>query len=309
MEATRVAVRPTAIAVQDLSDETVFDLVTGGDCSKLSTAQKLAYYKARCDAAGLDYRTTPFQFIKLSGKEVLYSLKAATDALAAKNGIRCEIIDQRTEEGIRIVTVRAACKDGRQTDEIGAVPIGGLKGEALANGLMKAATKAKRRAVLSVTGLGMTDETEIDSIPGAVKPTSDLPWAERASSQAAKGTKDEDLASTLAASLEVDAGAAPIATLANLPDASEVVSEDGAAPTPPTLDFDPDEAVLINEKDRRYLFACRDEGGHSNEQIKRWLAECYGVTSTKEIQRSWFKDICARLRDPSPLVAGDEELL
>jgi len=309
-EATTVAVRPTPIAVQDLSEESIFALVTGGDCSKLSTAQKLAYYKARCDAAGLDYRTTPFQFIKLSGKEVLYSLKAATDALAAKNGIRCEILDQRTEEGIRLVTVRAACKDGRQTDEIGAVPIGGLKGEPLANALMKAATKAKRRAVLSVTGLGMTDETEIESIPGAVKPTSDLPWAERASAQAAladEGTKDTDLQAALVASLAVaQEGAAPASVVdANLPRSEAVVDSVGAAPSllldELEVPMDLDEPVLINEKDRRMFHVCREQGHHPKESAKEWLQNTYGISSTSEIHKDWLPDICARLRDPMPL--------
>jgi hypothetical protein len=41
------------------------------------------------------------------------------------------------------------------------VNIEGLKGEALANALMKAETKAKRRATLSAVGLGMMDESEI----------------------------------------------------------------------------------------------------------------------------------------------------
>jgi len=308
-EATTVAVRPTPIAVQDLSEESIFALVTGGDCSKLSTAQKLAYYKARCDAAGLDYRTTPFQFIKLSGKEVLYSLKAATDALAAKNGIRCEILDQRTEEGIRLVTVRAACKDGRQTDEIGAVPIGGLKGEPLANALMKAATKAKRRAVLSVTGLGMTDETEIESIPGAVKPTSDLPWAERASAQAAladEGTKDTDLQAALVASLAVaQEGAAPTSVVdVNLPRSESTGFPDGAAPSLLMDDLEEefvDEPVLINEKDRRMFHVCREQGHHPKESAKEWLQNTYGISSTSEIHKDWLTDICARLRDPMPL--------
>jgi hypothetical protein len=38
----------------------------------------------------------------------------------------------------------------------------------LANALMKAETKSKRRVTLSICGLGFLDETEADSIPGAV---------------------------------------------------------------------------------------------------------------------------------------------
>jgi hypothetical protein len=37
----------------------------------------------------------------------------------------------------------------------------------LANALMKAETKAKRRATLSICGLGMLDETEVEDIQGA----------------------------------------------------------------------------------------------------------------------------------------------
>lgn len=59
-------------------------------------------------------------------------------------------------------------RSGRTDCATGAVPLGNLKGEALANALMKAETKAKRRATLSICGLGLLDETEVGSIPGAV---------------------------------------------------------------------------------------------------------------------------------------------
>jgi hypothetical protein len=36
--------------------------------------------------------------------------------------------------------------------------------------MLKAVTKAKRRVTLSLCGLGMTDESEVDSIPGAYYP-------------------------------------------------------------------------------------------------------------------------------------------
>jgi hypothetical protein len=47
------------------------------------------------------------------------------------------------------------------------VALGTLKGDALANALMKCETKAKRRVALSLAGLGWLDETEIATIPGA----------------------------------------------------------------------------------------------------------------------------------------------
>lgn len=155
------------VRTEALSPETMLKVVAGGDASSLSPSQKIAYYNARCEAAGLDPRAQPFAFMRLNGKEVLYALKAASDQLAAKHGIRLSIVSQVTEDGIRVVTVKAAAKDGRETEEIGAVAVKGLQGEALCNALMKAVTKAKRRAVLSLAGLGMLDETEIETIPQA----------------------------------------------------------------------------------------------------------------------------------------------
>jgi len=57
--------------------------------------------------------------------------------------------------------------DGRFTDSIGAVNITGLKGDNLANAMMKSETKAKRRATLDLLGLGILDETETETIPMA----------------------------------------------------------------------------------------------------------------------------------------------
>jgi hypothetical protein len=50
---------------------------------------------------------------------------------------------------------------------IGAVSVDGLKGDDLANAMMKAETKSKRRVTLSICGLGMLDETEIETIKEA----------------------------------------------------------------------------------------------------------------------------------------------
>ncbi|MDQ3831524.1 MAG: hypothetical protein M3361_19940 [Candidatus Tectomicrobia bacterium] len=53
----------------------------------------------------------------------------------------------------------------REDESTGAVSVGNLRGDALANALMKCETKAKRRVTLSIAGLGWLDETEIETIP------------------------------------------------------------------------------------------------------------------------------------------------
>jgi len=143
-------------------------VVLEGDLSVLSPAERLAYYRRVCDSLGLNFYTKPFEYLRLNGRLVLYATRAAADQLRKIHGISIEIVDQRLEEdGLYIVHVRARDKDGRVDEEVGVVPLTGLRGEALANAVMKAITKAKRRVTLSIAGLGWLDETEVDSIPEA----------------------------------------------------------------------------------------------------------------------------------------------
>jgi len=147
--------------------DTLLKLATG-DTSKLNNSQKIDLIVQVCRIAGIDPRLSPFEFIKFQGREQLYAKKNATDQLVQVHGIKLVIKEQKTEHGIRAVTVHAETKDGRSTEDIGCVNLEGLKGDALANAMMKAVTKAKRRTVLSICGLGMLDESETETIPGAI---------------------------------------------------------------------------------------------------------------------------------------------
>lgn len=139
-----------------------------GDLSKLTEPQRLAYYTRLCETVGLNPLTQPFQYLNLSGKLVLYARKDCTDQLRSIHGVSVEKLEHRSEDGLFIVTANVRDVKGRCDAAIGATHIENLKGEAKANAMMKAETKAKRRATLSICGLGMLDETEIDSIPGAM---------------------------------------------------------------------------------------------------------------------------------------------
>ena len=142
--------------------------VMNGNLADLSPSERIEYYEDRCSVAGLDPATEPFQYITLGGKLKLYATKTCTDQLAAIRGASVEIISRNIENGCCVTTVRATnLSDGRYTEEIGAVDVQNLKGEAYSNAVMKSKTKATRRAVLTLYGLGMMDETEVDTIPGA----------------------------------------------------------------------------------------------------------------------------------------------
>lgn len=269
----------------NIDDKSLLSLVTDGDASKLNDAQKLAYYKARCEVAGLDYRAQPFAYIRLNGKLTLYALKACTDQLAAKHGIRCEILSQVTEEGIRVVTVRATAADGRQTDEIGAVAVKGLQGEALCNAYMKCATKAKRRATLAICGLGMLDETELDTIPSA-KPEPKIQMPRRLSEvKAVVEPRGEYAAIEVENSDRTDEHEEVIETALK---ASIAVNEEA-------------EQGVIDEGQRRRLFALMREGGHSKESVSAWLLREHGISSSKNIPVSRYQAIAERLKSQEPL--------
>lgn len=141
-----------------------------GDLSKLSEGQRVSYYRAVCESVGLNPLTQPFSYITLNGKLVLYALKACTDQLRKIHGVSVERLDKQKEDDLFIVTAYVQDRTGRTDASTGAVTLGTLKGEALANALMKAETKAKRRATLSICGLGMLDEIEVESIADAHPP-------------------------------------------------------------------------------------------------------------------------------------------
>lgn len=144
-------------------------VILGGDLSKLTPDQRLSYYNAVCKSLNLNPLTKPFAYLQLSGKTVLYATKDCTEQLRNNHGISLKIASREVLEGVYVVTAGATGIDGRHDESTGAVSIDGLKGESRANAMMKAETKAKRRVTLSICGLGMLDESEVDSIPGAEK--------------------------------------------------------------------------------------------------------------------------------------------
>jgi hypothetical protein len=144
-------------------------LILQGDLSKLSANDKVRYYNGYCERMGLDPFTKPFDILRLNGKEVLYCTRSGTQQLNKLHKVSHLITsrDTNAEAGVYIVTSKASLPDGRCTESIGAVNIAGLKGEMYANAIMKAETKAKRRATLDLLGLGVLDESEAESIPNA----------------------------------------------------------------------------------------------------------------------------------------------
>jgi hypothetical protein len=140
-----------------------------GDLGKLGSQDRVLYYNSLCNSLGLNPLTKPFAYIVLNGKLQLYALKDCMDQIRNIKGV--SVIDLvgklDADGGIYTVTAKGQDKHGRIDAATGAVDVKGQSGEKRANSYMKAETKAKRRLTLSLCGLGMLDESEVDSIAGA----------------------------------------------------------------------------------------------------------------------------------------------
>jgi hypothetical protein len=134
-----------------------------GNLDVLSTEQRTNYYLKVCESLGLNPATRPFEYIKMQGKTILYARRDCTEQLRKRDGVSVRISAREVVNGVYVVTAQASRADGRIDESIGAVPIEGLKGEALSNAMMKAETKAKRRVTLSICGLGFLDESEVSA--------------------------------------------------------------------------------------------------------------------------------------------------
>ncbi|EHN2865315.1 hypothetical protein KIO33_001794 [Campylobacter coli] len=135
-----------------------------GDLSKLSDVERASYVKNLCESLGLNMLTKPFEYIVLNGKLTLYANKSATDQLRQIRKVSITKTEVAQVGDIYMVTAYAATPNGRTDCDTGVLNIKNLDGDNLANAIMKAITKAKRRVTLSICGLGMLDESELETI-------------------------------------------------------------------------------------------------------------------------------------------------
>jgi hypothetical protein len=136
-------------------------VIARGDIAKLTPDERARFYVKVCESIGLNPMTRPFEYLTLNGKLILYARKDATDQLRSIHGVSVTDLTQMERNEVLTIVAKVTNKEGRSDMATGAVHIGGLKGEPLANAFMKAETKAKRRATLSICGLGFLDESEL----------------------------------------------------------------------------------------------------------------------------------------------------
>jgi hypothetical protein len=149
-----------------LDNDILKKVLIDGDLSKLNTDQLLLYQTKLCETLGLNPLTKPFEYLILQGKKVLYARKDCTEQLRKIHGISITKLEGKLiGDEVYSATAYARARDGREDVSTGAVSVKGLRGDSYANAVMKAETKAKRRVTLSLGGLGILDESELETIP------------------------------------------------------------------------------------------------------------------------------------------------
>ena len=177
----------TRLAVVDQDAHAIMETVLlKGDLAALTPEERTEYLMAYCKSTGLNPLTRPVEYIMLEGRLTLYARKDATEQLRKIHGVSTKIVSKDLVDDIYTVHVQAVDRTKREDEDIGSVvmvyppkmktregwkdhPRAGkpLKGIDRANALMKAVTKAKRRVTLSICGLGLLDETEVEDILSA----------------------------------------------------------------------------------------------------------------------------------------------
>lgn len=171
--------KPRAMKPAPLSlTEAVEKVLITGDLTPLTPEQRLDYYRAVCRSLGLNPLTRPFDYLVFReneggpGRLALYARKDCTEQLRKLYGVG--VVSLKREIADDLCIVEAVVKDrmGRPDAGTGVVALYkfkdgrriNLSGKELSNAIMKAETKAKRRATLSICGLGFLDESEIDTV-------------------------------------------------------------------------------------------------------------------------------------------------
>jgi hypothetical protein len=243
-----------------------------GDLSPLSSTERLRYYHKVCESLGLNPLTRPFEYIVLGNRLTLYCRRDGTDQLRRLHDISIEITSREFVNNLYVVCARAKFPSGRQDESIGAVSIAKLTGNDLANAIMKCESKAKRRCTLSLCGLGMSDESEVESIPNA------HPWQEPM----------------------VQASPTPSLPAPEPVHATRVSSTPAPAPAqvePPSGISQEHAPLIVTEPMRKRLYAlCRD-CRLSYEAVKSYMVTVVGCPSSKSLTVRQYHQLVGALED------------
>lgn len=313
------AKKEDAVATRTQDDATAAwmeKVIVGRDLSQLTPSERLSYYNAVCEQHGLKTVPPPFDYLNLGDKLVLYANKDCAAQLRGIHGVSFSQPHITYPQDLVVVTINGTDSSGRSDTEVAAVPVtkeGGewktassgkryfqgngvfapMNPEDRANALMKCLTKAKRRLTLSLAGLGLLDETEIETIPKARKVDVDLTTGEIA------GKPPTPIAQPQEEYGRKDAEHDEVATIKAEPAANgQVVILPGAGPTPPEVLDGP----VLSQTLAAVTQLAMDHDILPTKIIA-YAAQTYGVATLQELSERQCRSIGRTLRSDPQYIA------
>ena len=290
---------PVDISWQDLQ------VALTGNLAKLSPEGQVKYYNALCKFTGLNPLGFPFAWITFQGKLVLYAKKECADQLCGLRKISIKIIERQFMDDIYIVRAHATMPNGQETEASGAVPFKGLNADAKCIAIKKCETQAKRRAVLSLVGLGIMDQDEvaaptIQTTVDSAQEESTFARAERLNAQLTAGEKSSAIPISETAPVVAQAASqeAPLDVAAEpsgpVPTAATIQAP--AATIQPQVGSPAGLPALLSEDEVRNLEIAL--GGHKQPQKCVAYMEFKGAkkkgAGMETLRRNWFTLIIAK---------------
>ena len=215
-------------APNDAEWRVIEGVVVGGNLAPLTPEQRVRYLKRVCENLRLNWETNPFIYLPgEGGKLQLFPTKDCAAQLRRRDTVSIEVTGRTylPEQGVYMVEVVATTPDGRKDSAIGCVGVKGMSHENLANQMMRAETKAKRRVTMSLCGLGLDGDDDAPIIaakPIAGSRTTDSLMAGTEDGQAGSGDRAPSAIGALIVTEEVSrpsvlVEAQPAAATTNLP--------------------------------------------------------------------------------------------
>lgn len=145
---------------EPLPDDVVL-AIAAGNLAPLEPKLRAIAIRTICEDGNLPLSLSPVILIPGDGGALRpYVTSIGASWVADNKRVSTKVLGTENAGGVYVVRMQAVAGDGRSVEDIGAVAVGGLGGQNLANAYMKAHTKAYRRAVLRLSGLPLTDEDE-----------------------------------------------------------------------------------------------------------------------------------------------------
>jgi hypothetical protein len=202
-------------APNDAEWRVIEGVVVGGNLAPLTPEQRVRYLKRVCENLRLNWETNPFIYLPgEGGKLQLFPTKDCAAQLRRRDTVSIEVTGRTylPEQGVYMVEVVATTPDGRKDSAIGCVGVKGMSHENLANQMMRAETKAKRRVTMSICGLGLDGDDDAPIIaakPIAGSRTTDSLMAGTEDGQAGSGDRAPSAIGALIVTEEVSRPSVP----------------------------------------------------------------------------------------------------